>query len=216
MIHKITPFDFSKADHLWLDFTAANQKLKSVDLRNTEAFSDYVFNIIKSEGKKCGVGGYLENRAVYHRSEHFKGTEQPRTIHLGLDIWAEAFTPIFAPADSIVHSFHDNKGFGDYGPTIILEHTDYQELSIPKYSLYGHLSRRSLDNLFVGKEINKGGQFAEFGPFPENGDWPPHLHFQLMNDLLGKTGDFPGVCSEADKDLYAEICPNPYEFVGLN
>lgn len=215
MKYKITPFDFSKEDHLWLDFTIKNKELQTVDLRDTAAFNEYVFTKIKSEGKTVGVGGYLENRAVYHRSDHFDGTEQPRTIHLGLDIWAEAFTPIFAPVDSIVHSFQDNAGFGNYGPTIILEHVDYQQLSIPKYSLYGHLSRSSLKGLFVGKEVKQGEQFTELGPFPENGDWPPHLHFQLMNDLLGKSGDFPGVCSEADKDLYAKICPNPYEFVGL-
>lgn len=189
--------------------------MKFVDLRNTKAFNGYVFNKIKSEGKTVGVGGYLENRAVYHRSEHFNGIEEPRTIHLGLDIWAEAFTPVFAPVNSIIHSFQDNIGFGDYGPTIILEHIDHQQLNIPKYSLYGHLSRRSLTNLFVGKEIKKGEQFTEFGPFPENGDWPPHLHFQLMNDMLGKSGDFPGVCSEVDEDLYVNICPNPYGFVGL-
>jgi murein DD-endopeptidase MepM/ murein hydrolase activator NlpD len=214
-MYKITPFDFSKSNHFWIDFTTANQELKSVDLRNTKAFSNYVFNKIRSEGKTVGVGGYLENRAVYHRSEHFNGTEEPRTIHLGLDIWAEAFTPIFAPVDSIVHSFQDNTGFGDYGPTIILEHLKHQRLEIPQYSLYGHLSRQSLANLFVGKEIKQGEQFTEFGPFPENGDWPPHLHFQLMNDMLGKSGDFPGVCSKVDKELYANICPNPCGFVGL-
>lgn len=211
----ITPFNFSKDDHLWLDFTAKNEALRAVDLQDTATFSEYVFDKIKNEGKIVGVGGYLENRNVYHRSQHFTGAEQPRTIHLGLDIWAEAFTPVFAPVDSVVQSFQDNTGFGDYGPTIILEHTDFQQLSIPRYSLYGHLSRRSLENLFVGKKIKQGEQFTEFGSFPENGDWLPHLHFQLMHDLLGKSGDFPGVCSEADKDFYASICPNPYDFVGL-
>lgn len=211
----ITPFNFSKNDHLWLDFTAKNEALRAVDLRDTATFSEYVFDKIKSEGKIVGVGGYLENRAVYHRSKHFNGKEQPRTIHLGLDIWAKALTPVFAPVDSIVHSFQDNTGFGDYGPTIILEHTDYQRLNIPKYSLYGHLSRRSLTGLCAGKKIKQGEQFTELGSFPENGDWPPHLHFQLMYDLLDKSGDFPGVCSETDKDFYASICPNPYEFVGL-
>ena len=132
-MHKITPFDFSKSEHLWLDFTAANQELKSVDLRSSEAFNGYVFNKIKSEGKIVGVGGYLENRAVYHRSEHFNGTKEPRTIHLGLDIWAEAFTPIFAPTNSVIHSFQNNDNFGDYGPTIILEHlpnTVYTDISV--------------------------------------------------------------------------------------
>ena len=52
-------------------------------------------------------------------------------------------------------------------------------------------------------------EYAHVGPFPENGDWPPHLHFQLMWDLMGNFGDFPGVCSKRDMDTYQANCPDP-------
>jgi murein DD-endopeptidase MepM/ murein hydrolase activator NlpD len=40
----------------------------------------------------------------------------------GLDLWIKAGTPILAALDGTLHSFNFNAGFGDYGPTIILEH----------------------------------------------------------------------------------------------
>jgi peptidoglycan LD-endopeptidase LytH len=42
-----------------------------------------------------------------------------------------------------------------------------------------------------------------------NGDWPPHLHFQLITDMMGNTGDFPGVCLPEEKQAYKVLCPDP-------
>ncbi|TAE35006.1 MAG: peptidase M23 [Cytophagales bacterium] len=195
-----------------LDFSATNPDLDPnrqppLDLTNTATFTDYVFGKLREVGADVGIGGYNEHRVIYRRSEHFNQTEaQPREIHLGVDLWAEAGTPVYAPMDGVVHSFQDNNNFGDYGPTIILQHeVDGKPLS----SLYGHLTRTSLEGLFEGKAIKKGEPIAQIGPFPENGDWPPHLHFQLMTDMLGKRGDFPGVCSLHDRAFYLSICPDP-------
>ena len=195
--------------YLVLDFSANNPDPTHIDLTNTVTFSDYVFGKL---GAAVGVGGYNEHRAIYHRSTHFLQTEEPRVIHLGIDLWAEAGTPVFAPLDGIVHSFKDNNNFGDYGPTIILEHEDDGKAL---YSLYGHLTRQSLEGLFEGKVIKAGEKIAEIGPYPENGDWPPHLHFQLMTDMLGQNGDFPGVCSLSDRDKFLAICPDPNRFLNI-
>jgi len=215
----LLPFDFRKDPFLILDFSATNpdltpesQRQTGLDLTNTAIFSDYVFGKMSTAGVLVGVGGYNEHRVIYRRSEHFSGTEEPREIHLGIDFWAAAGTPVFAPMDGIVHSFQDNNNFGDYGPTIILDHSSDGK---PLYSLYGHLTRASLDGLFVGKVIKAGEQLGAIGPFPENGDWPPHLHFQLMTDMLGLTGDFPGVCSLSDRARFLAICPNPNELLNI-
>ena len=109
-----------------------------------------------------------------------------------------------------MHSFQDNAHFGDYGPTIILQH-DLAGKTV--YSLYGHLSRASLEGLHEGKAFRAGEKLAEIGPFPENGDWPPHLHIQLITDLLGHRGDFPGVCSVANRERFLAICPDPMEWI---
>lgn len=222
----LLPFDFQKDSYVILDFSATNPDLAtecrpSLDLTDTAAFTQYVFDKLRAAGAKVGVGGYNEHRIIYRRSQHFNASEKeppydgPREIHLGIDFWADAGTPVFAPFDGIVHSFQDNASFGDYGPTIILEHQSGTDADQPRYSLYGHLTRQSLGGLYEGKEIKAGKKLAEIGPYPENGDWPPHLHFQLMTDMLGLKGDFPGVCSLADRAKFLAICPNPNRLLGI-
>ena len=203
--------------YTWLDFTANNKDLESLNLEDTAQFSEYVFDKIAATGAEIGVGGYMEHRVIYRRSEHFSTQTEPRCIHLGIDLWVEAETPIYAPYDAKVHSFQYNDNFGDYGPTIILEHsqsfnfTSYKTL----YTLYGHLSLDSLNGLFEGKVIKKGEKIAKIGNFPINGDWPPHLHFQVMTDMMGMKGDFAGVCTLFEKEKYQQICLDPNLILGL-
>lgn len=159
-----------------------------------------------SGGQSIGVGGYLENRVIYRTREHFGADNMARNIHLGIDIWAKAGEAVHAPLKGIVHSYAFNDRDGDYGPTIILRH----HLSgFNFYTLYGHLSLSSVDGLYPGKLFTAGEKIAEIGNFPENGDWPSHLHFQLITDIGSYDGDFPGVCSEQDVDHYLAICPDP-------
>jgi len=205
-IKPVVPIDLNGNQVCRLDFTSTNPVFQNKDLRDTTAFNDLVNALLANQKASVGVGGYLENRAIYGRSNHFNAQEEKRSVHLGVDIWMEAFTPVYSPLDARVHSFQDNANFGDYGPTIILEH----ELEGHTfYTLYGHLTRTSLTPLWIGKSITKGEFITQIGPFPENGDWPPHLHFQVITDLQGRTGDFPGVCTNQQKELFAQICINP-------
>jgi murein DD-endopeptidase MepM/ murein hydrolase activator NlpD len=192
---------------LKLDFSPANKELENVNLRNTSVFNEFVFDQLESSGKTYGVGGYLEHRAIYRRSERFETSEADfRNIHLGVDIWTTAGSAVYAPLDGIIFSIQDNQGFGDYGPTIILKHKfDGKTL----FSLYGHLTLTDLGMYQLGKTIYAGDLLCHVGPFPENGDWPPHLHFQLMFDMLGNEGDFPGVCSQREIEKYKANCPDP-------
>lgn len=208
----VVPFDWDKNDFLHLDFTQQNGELEKVELQNSQLFSDYVFGKLRAAHASVGVGGYNEHRTIYRRSAHFQQTEEPRCIHLGVDIWAAAGTPVFSPLAGRVHSFANNANFGDYGPTIILEHHLENQLF---YSLYGHLSAESLEELYEGKPIEKGQLIATFGQFPINGDWPPHLHFQLITDLLGLKGDFPGVCTLRERERFLQLCPDPNLILGI-
>jgi len=195
-----------------LDFTADNTELKNVDLANTQKFNDYVLTQMAASGKSFGLGGYLEPRAIYRRSEVFgKSEDDFRNIHIGVDIWAEDGHPIYAPLDGKIHSFQDNGSFGNYGPAIILEHQLQGETF---HSLFGHLKRSDLVGLEVGQRISGGQVFCHIGPFPENGDWPPHLHFQLIIDMEGNFGDYPGVCAAKDLEKYKKNCPDPRLVIG--
>lgn len=190
-----------------LDFSPSNAELPKVDLSSTEKFNDFVFGQLRDAGKKYGIGGYFEQRAIYSRSEVFVTEKEDfRDIHLGVDIWTDAFAPVYAPLDGKIHSFQNNEGFGNYGATIILSH---QIKGVTLYSLYGHLALQDLEGVSVGKEFKAGDLLCHLGPFPENGDWPPHLHFQLMWDMMDNWGDFPGVCSHREVEKYKAICPDP-------
>jgi murein DD-endopeptidase MepM/ murein hydrolase activator NlpD len=75
--------------------------------------------------------------------------------------------------------------------------------------LYGHLSLNSIKNLYEGKNISKGEVIAEFGMRFENGNWPPHLHFQLIEDMQAWKGDYPGVCRFSERQQWLDNCPDP-------
>lgn len=205
-ISPVVNLDLNAENVTRLDFSEANPLLSLENLKDTQTFNEVVNQMLREKSADVGVGGYLEHRVIYRRSGLFQELSEARSLHLGIDIWAPAGTPVFAPLPAIVHSFQDNANFGDYGPTIILQH----ELEgTVFYTLYGHLNRAYLEGLTVGKAIKKGEKIAAFGPYPENGDWPPHLHFQVMADMQGLHGDYPGVCKPSEKEIFAAICPNP-------
>lgn len=190
-----------------LDFTAANPLLAHPErLRDTAAFDTLVNEMLAAQHATAGIGGYLENRVIYRRSHHFDDATEARSLHLGVDVWVPAGTPVAAPLAGVVHSLTDNNNFGDYGPTIILQH----ELEgIPFFSLYGHLTRTDLTGLAPGQPVAAGQVIAHVGPHPENGDWPPHLHLQLIADMQGRWGDFPGVAAPSERAYWAALCPDP-------
>lgn len=190
-----------------LDFSASNTSLLKTDLSETDSFSKYVFDEMLSLGSYTGIGGYSENRVIYRQRPHFMQEEQnPRSIHLGVDIWESAGEPVYTPLNATVHSFAFNNHFGDYGPTIILRHAIYKT---EFFTLYGHLSESSLSGLYTGKEFEAGEKIGEIGNYPQNGDWPPHLHFQIIADMGNRKGDFPGVCSIGDRLHFLTTCPDP-------
>ena len=169
------------------------------------ALQAYVDATLAKSGRTWGFGGYGEDRSFY-RSPLFTKDGEPRTVHLGVDVWLKSGTPISVPIAGRVHSFQINKEFLDYGPTIILEHN----LSGVRFStLYGHLSTGSLSGFLVGKEIPAGAEIPRLGTEDENGNWAPHLHFQIIGDLLGKSGDYPAVAKASEQEFYLALCPDP-------
>lgn len=203
--------DIGKQEFCLIDLTEENNALTKINFEHLETLNRHIFDFIESKKVWAGVGGYLEDRTIYKRSAVFGGAE-PRSIHLGVDLWAPAFTPLHAPLDGLVYSLKDNEGQGDYGPTIILEH---QQEGLKFYTLYGHLSRQSLQPLQEGQLIKKGTLFSELGLYPENGDWPPHLHFQIIRDLEGAKGDYPGVAAPSAIEKFKANCPDPNLILNL-
>ena len=214
--HPVVPFRPEADKLILLDFSSANEDLSFELVNNTHDFSVYINQQLNKAGARYGIGGYGEHRTIYQRSEvftHADPDEEPRRLHLGIDIWGKPHTAVMAPLDGMVHSFGFNNAFGDYGGTIILTHllegTTF-------YTLYGHLSLNSIKNLRECDRINKGDIFAGFGIPAENGSWPPHLHFQVIAGLENYKGDYPGVCKFSEKEKYLANCPDPYIILQLN
>ena len=189
-------FDFSPTTSQW------NREEISVPL----LASDELFARMREAGVEIGVGRYDEERLVY-TADQFQTGDEPRTVHLGIDLFQPAGSPVFAPLDGTVHSFADNALPLDYGPTIILEHAPVDGPTF--WTLYGHLSRTALGDLAEGQQIAKGKQIGTLGAPKENGGWAPHLHFQLITDLLGRRGDFPGVGTVRERAIWKSLSPNP-------
>ena len=169
-----------------------------------------LFAKMEEDGVRVAVGGYDEPRLVYVAPAFSLGprpTDEHRTIHIGLDLFAQAGTVVLAPLDGMVHAFADNAFPQDYGPVIILRHeTDGGD---EFFTLYGHLSRESIRELRVGDRVHAGAPIATLGAPDVNGGWTPHLHLQVMLDLLGLGTDFPGVAPPSRRRAWITLCPDP-------
>jgi murein DD-endopeptidase MepM/ murein hydrolase activator NlpD len=191
-----------------MDFTSTNSTLTAEIFDDTVRFSKYVASRLDDAGAVYGIGGYGELRTVYSRSKIFDAPnayEEPRRLHLGIDVWGKTGTPVFAPLGGMVHSFGFNDHYGDYGATLIILH---QLDGVSFYSLYGHLALGDIQKLTEGQYVNHGQQIATFGGPEENGHWPPHLHFQLILDMGYREGDYPGVCKYSEREKYLANSPD--------
>jgi murein DD-endopeptidase MepM/ murein hydrolase activator NlpD len=209
----VVPFDPASDKLFSFDFTENNKELSAEQVANTENFAGYISGTLHAHGSRYGIGGYGEHRTLYARSRHFDGVEEPRRLHLGVDIWGPAGTKVMAPVNGIVHSYAFNNHDSDYGATIILTH-NIEGNSF--HTLYGHLSLNSIKNLHEGKRIIPGEVFTEFGMRFENGNWPAHLHFQIISDMQEWKGDYPGVCKYSEKDEWLQKCPDADLILNMN
>jgi len=200
-----------------VDLSVSSDELGPNDeWQDVARFSTALFRRMRERGAPAAIGRYDEVRALY-TSDVFRveGNDGPeyRAVHVGLDVFMDPGTDVFAPLAGRVHSLRDNANALDYGPTVILEHAVTRELTF--YTLYGHLTRESLGRLRLGDAVPAGGRVGAIGEMTVNGGWPPHLHFQIICDLFGRDGDFPGVARAREREAWLSISPDPALMVRL-
>lgn len=208
----VVSFDLNSGKLVVFDFTEANRELSHLDINDVSGFTEYLFESIAEAETPVGIGRYDEDRVLYRHSPLFDGTAERRSIHLGIDLFVVDGTEILAPLAGTVHSAADNAGLGNYGPTMILRH---RLDDIEFHTLYGHLSRSSLDRLEPGDTLEAGDTVAEVGDLQENGSWPPHLHFQIITERLSEEVDYPGVAAPSERERFLELCPDPNLILGI-
>jgi murein DD-endopeptidase MepM/ murein hydrolase activator NlpD len=204
---KVIDSTIDYCEYTFVDLSENNSELLKFDLSDAIAFEEFIENHLSKNKAKAAFGGYQEIRSIYKRSTVFNDNlSEERNIHIGLDLWIKAGTQVLSALDGEIHSFQNNTALGDYGPTIILKH---QIDNFIFHTLYGHLSLESLDDKKIGGKVKKGETIATLGSPPINGDYAPHLHFQIIIDMQDKIGDYPGVCSKNDLAFYTQNCPDP-------
>ena len=160
-----------------------------------------------------GIGLYDEVRPIYLADMFAIDHHQRRTVHIGADLFAPPETAIYAPLAGTIHSLADCIDEQDYGPVLILKHEPKPDLCF--YTLYGHLSPSALERWEVGDRVEAGDTLARIGDYPRNGNWTPHLHFQIVVDLLDNDDNFPGVGAPKQRDLWTSLSPDPNHILRL-
>ena len=167
--------------------------------------------------RRLGIGRYGEPRPI-NAGPVFGGGGDPlavrRTRHIAVDLFAPAGTAVHAPLAGEVAQARWVPDRFDYGGLVVLRHrTDAGESF---EVLYGHLSRASVEALHPGQPIAAGQAFAALGERHENGDWPPHIHVQLLVEDVSPAGDTPqGSVSPGEYVARSALNPCPAALLNL-
>jgi 4-aminobutyrate aminotransferase-like enzyme/Ser/Thr protein kinase RdoA (MazF antagonist) len=182
----------------------------------TGPLTERIFGAMKAAGAGVGIGRYDEARAFY-TSPLFAGSGGPlderRTMHLGIDLFVEPGRPVHAPLEGEVNFLATNAARGDYGPLVVLRHVTGDRT--PFFTLYGHLSEDTPGSLVRGQHVARGQLIGRVGAPPANGDWPPHVHVQIILDLLDMDADFPGVALASQREVWKALSPDPNLLLGI-
>ena len=148
-----------------LDLSVGSQFL-SANRRESEtsALTRKICDVMEEAKVSIAIGRYDEARLLYS-SPLFGADPSPleerRTIHLGMDLFAEPGTAIQAPIEGVIHTLANNAAPLDYGPLVILQH-DAGDAGV-FFTLYGHLDKESLARLKTGQRLARGEKFARIG-----------------------------------------------------
>ena len=161
------------------------------------------------------VGRYDEDRSCYAGDQFVTDAPETRSVHTGIDLFVDVDTPVLAMLDGTVETVVDNDMPFDYGPTVIVRHETPD--GTPFWVLTGHLSRRTLTTVRPGQRVAKGDTIGFIGDHTVNGGWPPHVHVQVMTDLLlarwgaadtQPDGNFEGAGEPSRMGVWRSIVPN--------
>jgi len=203
-------FALDAASCLVLDLGIGSPLVSGDPAANAEpVMTRRLFQNLQAENVRVGIGRYDEARLIYSASIFTAASDaaEDRTVHLGMDLFTDPGTPVCVPLDGIIEAFASNGAELDYGHVIIVKHPIIDGHCF--YTLYGHLGNESLEGLQAGQPVKKGQQIATIGTPAVNGGWSPHLHFQIIIDLLDYGCDFPGVCAASQRHIWQAFCPDP-------
>lgn len=201
------------------DFSSGNPRTHSYDPANFLEFQIAVYSELAVNGKRWGIGKYLEERSTILRNFP-QILSEGRIFHAGLDITSLPGTPLFAPLDAVVFATGKEEGVGNYGGFVILMHRNITPSpacpepaegprgDVSFYSFYGHLNSRHL--VQEGKRVAAGERFAVIGDGSDSGGWFTHTHLQLITEeARSRDRMFHGYVNKPDLLIVETLFPNP-------
>ena len=209
--------DLRTAPSIVLDLSVGSEFLGANPRESeTAALTRKIPALMEEAQVSIAIGRYDEARLLYNSplfGADASPLEERRTIHLAMDLFADPGTSMHAPLDGIIHTLANNAAHLDYGPLAILQHDAGDAGAF--FTLYGHLDKKWLARLKIGQRIARGEKFARIGTCEENGGWPPHLHFQIILDLLDLDANFPGVAYASQRAVWTNLSPDPNLLIGI-
>lgn len=178
--------------------------------------AERIWDEVKSQQPfDLGIGLWGERRVVYtvemFESKLRRGDR--RDVHLGLDLFAPAGTPVMTPLEAEVVDCRIIPGHQDYGGVVLLKHEP--EPGLVFHTLWGHQAHAPVKALTVGQKLAKGEAFIELGAPDENGGWIPHLHLQIVTHAVTDAREIPGAGEARFMDVWSQFYPDPSTLAGL-
>jgi 4-aminobutyrate aminotransferase-like enzyme len=211
------PLDLRRAPRTVVDLTEGSPAASIGS--EPDAAAEWVANHLRRLGAAFGVGRYDEDRSCYRGDQYASDGPETRSVHLGIDLFVDEGTPVRAMLPGTVETVVDNARPLDYGPTVVLRH--HTDDGTPFWVLYGHLTRGTLTAVAPGQPVEAGQVVGAVGDQTVNGGWPPHVHIQLITDLMadpwrGPDGNFEGAGEPARMNVWRSISPDPNLLIGLS
>lgn len=175
---------FPTITELWREVNIANYAQVMQELHP----EDWLPKLEREFGGKI-YGGYMENRGPLFGED----SGQIPTLHLGVDIWLPAGTPISFPFNGVViSSNHNSQERSGWGGKLDI-------LSDGHIWSFGHLKKPSLQARHI---VRANTEIGILGSREENGGWLPHLHLQCTT-----MEHFSTLTSPDDLEAYASPSP---------
>ena len=209
----VLELDLHREPCLVLDLGTTSPLLNARDADNTEpALTARVRRAMRDAGVRVAAGRYDELRPPYSTVAD-AGDLDPRSVHLGVDLFVEPGMMVHAPVAGVVHDAGESRSALGYGPTVVLRHQTSD--GTPFFTLYGHLDPDALSLCPRGRSVAPGAQLGRVGTRDVNGGWTPHLHFQVIIDLLELGRRFPGVGHSSQRTAWRALSPDPNLILGI-
>ncbi|MCF8077188.1 MAG: aminotransferase class III-fold pyridoxal phosphate-dependent enzyme [Desulfotignum sp.] len=181
--------------------------------------------------KALPAGGYLEYRSEPFLKTYEAGMEAQgavraegnsgpvcRSLHLGMDVWAMAGTPVHALFDGrVVQVQKEDSGCpatktdrATGSAALVLAHRTPGKMQF--YTLYGGLDLECMTRLDTDRAVEKGELLGRVAARTAAENRVPHLHFQVMLARPGQGCAFPRVVFPEQREVWKSICPDPNLF----